>query len=117
LHLLGIAAAGPAGAQSACHGIEGVSGGVIADLRYAAAGTYDIFDDIVRGGAYQNLGMPRFDWLRPADVSAIKAYGLSRREALRRESGTTTGADNDWNLETTGRRRLTPSVFPYTGAQ
>jgi quinohemoprotein ethanol dehydrogenase len=65
-----------------CHGIAAVSGGSIADLRYALPATYDMFDRIVRQGAYQQLGMPKFDFLSEADVAAVKSYVLSRRKAL-----------------------------------
>jgi quinohemoprotein ethanol dehydrogenase len=65
-----------------CHGIAAVSGGSIADLRYALPTTYDMFDRIVRQGAYQQLGMPKFDFLSEADVAAVKSYVLSRRKAL-----------------------------------
>jgi quinohemoprotein ethanol dehydrogenase len=67
---------------SMCHGIGAASGGAIADLRYAAPATYDLFDRIVRQGAYQNLGMPMFDWLSEADVGAIKSYVLAQRAVL-----------------------------------
>jgi quinohemoprotein ethanol dehydrogenase len=65
-----------------CHGINAVSGGTIADLRYATAQTYDAFDTIVRQGAYTGLGMPRFDFLGEADVRAIKSFVLTQRAAL-----------------------------------
>ena len=67
---------------SMCHGVAAVSGGSIADLRYALAATYDSFDAIVRQGAYQQLGMPKFDFLSAADVAAVKSYLLSRRKEL-----------------------------------
>ena len=65
-----------------CHGVAAQSGGSIADLRYAAPATIDAFERIVRGGAYSGLGMPAFDWLSDADVSALRSYVLSRRAAL-----------------------------------
>lgn len=67
---------------SMCHGIAAVSGGAIADLRYSLPATYDMFDRIVRQGAYQALGMPKFDFLSEADVAAVKSYLLSRRKGL-----------------------------------
>jgi quinohemoprotein ethanol dehydrogenase len=67
---------------SMCHGVAAVSGGSIADLRYALPTTYDMFDRIVRQGAYQALGMPKFDFLNEADVAAVKSYLLSRRKEL-----------------------------------
>jgi hypothetical protein len=36
----------------------------------------------VRGGAYQNLGMPMFSWLTEEDIEGLRAYLLSRRDAL-----------------------------------
>jgi quinohemoprotein ethanol dehydrogenase len=67
---------------SMCHGINAVSGGTIADLRYAAPQTYDAFDNIVRQGAYTGLGMPRFDFFTEADVRALKSFVLTQRAAL-----------------------------------
>jgi quinohemoprotein ethanol dehydrogenase len=67
---------------SMCHGIDAASGGAIADLRYAAPATYETFDSIVRGGAYQNLGMPMFDYLSAEDVAAMKDYVLTLRAEL-----------------------------------
>jgi PQQ-dependent dehydrogenase (methanol/ethanol family) len=65
-----------------CHGLEAASGGQIADLRYATADTYAAFDSIVREGAYQQLGMPRFEFFTEADTAALRAYVLSQRAAL-----------------------------------
>ena len=65
-----------------CHGIGVESGGQIADLRYAAPATFDIFESIVRDGAYLELGMPAFDWFSTNDIAALKAYVLSRRAQL-----------------------------------
>src|SRR5690606_4631386 len=53
---------------SMCHGVGAISGGTIADLRYAAPAIYDALDDIVRGGAYLGLGMPSFEWLADEDL-------------------------------------------------
>ena len=39
-------------------------------------------DKIVREGAYQQLGMPKFDFLTAEDVAAVKGYILTRRKAL-----------------------------------
>jgi quinohemoprotein ethanol dehydrogenase len=67
---------------SMCHGVAAASGGSIADLRYALPETYDAMDKIVREGAYQQLGMPKFDFLTEQDLVAVKHYILSRRKAL-----------------------------------
>jgi quinohemoprotein ethanol dehydrogenase len=64
---------------SMCHGTAAESSGTIADLRYAAPATLDIFQGIVQGGAYLELGMPRFDFLSDADVDALRSYVLTRR--------------------------------------
>jgi len=65
-----------------CHGLGAASGGQIADLRYASPETYAGIDAIVREGAFQQLGMPRFDFFTPDDTAAIRAYLLSQRAAL-----------------------------------
>jgi quinohemoprotein ethanol dehydrogenase len=67
---------------SMCHGVAAVSGGTISDLRYALPATYDAIDNIVRQGAFQQLGMPKFDFLSEADVVDLKSYLLSRRQLL-----------------------------------
>jgi quinohemoprotein ethanol dehydrogenase len=67
---------------SMCHGINAVSGGSIADLRYASPETLEALDRIVQQGAYTGLGMPKFDWFTADDVAALRAYVLSRRAAL-----------------------------------
>lgn len=67
---------------SMCHGVAAVSAGSIADLRYALPATYDSLDRIVRQGAYQPLGMPKFYFFKPTDVAAIKSYLLARRKEL-----------------------------------
>jgi quinohemoprotein ethanol dehydrogenase len=65
-----------------CHGFGAVSGGQIADLRYATRETYDAIDSIVRLGAYQGLGMPMFEFLTETDTAAIRAFLLAQRAAL-----------------------------------
>jgi quinohemoprotein ethanol dehydrogenase len=67
---------------SMCHGVAAASGGTIADLRYALPATFEIFNRIVRDGAYAGLGMPAFDWFSDADLDAIRGYVLSRRAEL-----------------------------------
>jgi PQQ-dependent dehydrogenase (methanol/ethanol family) len=63
-----------------CHGAEGVSGGPIADLRYASQSTYDSIQSIVREGAYTGLGMPNLGHQVSADdVESIKNWILSKR--------------------------------------
>jgi quinohemoprotein ethanol dehydrogenase len=66
-----------------CHGRNAASGGALADLRYATPATYDIFQNIVRDGAYAGLGMPKLgEYLSETDVEAIKHFILSQRSAL-----------------------------------
>jgi quinohemoprotein ethanol dehydrogenase len=71
-----------------CHGVGGVSGGVLPDLRKSDPKIYEMLDEIVLRGALLNNGMPRFDpWLRREDVAALRAYLLTRRAALLQEEG------------------------------
>ncbi|MGV3593139.1 MAG: PQQ-dependent dehydrogenase, methanol/ethanol family [Gammaproteobacteria bacterium] len=66
-----------------CHGRNVAGGGALADLRYAAPATYEIFHDIVRNGAYTGLGMPNLGaFLDETEAEAIKQYILGRRAAL-----------------------------------
>lgn len=66
-----------------CHGAGGASGGALADLRYAAPATYDIFTSIVRDGAYSGLGMPKLgEWVSDDDANAVKNWLLSLRAGL-----------------------------------
>jgi quinohemoprotein ethanol dehydrogenase len=67
---------------SMCHGVGAISGGTIADLRYAAPAVYDALPDIVRDGAYLGLGMPSFPWFTGDDLDALRAYLLTQRDAL-----------------------------------
>ena len=58
-----------------CHGTGVVGGGDVPDLRHLAPGTHQRFDEIVRGGLYESVGMPRFDMdLDRAQADAIHAY-------------------------------------------
>ena len=62
-----------------CHGLKGVAGGVIPDLRRATAETHASFANIVLGGLREAKGMPSFaDVLTAADVRLIQAYVLQR---------------------------------------
>jgi len=66
-----------------CHGRNAQSGGSLADLRYATPATYDIFQNIVREGAYSGLGMPNLgEYISEQEADSIKQYILSRRAAL-----------------------------------
>src|SRR5580700_4816736 len=71
-----------------CHGAEVVSSGLVPDLRYLAAGTHEKFEEIVRGGALREVGMPAFsEDLTSAQVRLIHAYVLDRaRQSARLET-------------------------------
>lgn len=72
-----------------CHGAEVVSGGSVPDLRYATTEMHTKFEDIVRGGAEREVGMPSFsEDLTSAQVRLIQAYTLDRaRESARIQAG------------------------------
>jgi len=56
-----------------------VSGGSVPDLRYSEEPTHQMFEEIVRGGARREFGMPSFaDDLTSAQVRLIHAYILDR---------------------------------------
>ena len=59
-----------------CHGFNVIGGaGSVRDLRRMSPGIYAAFENIVRGGAFKDLGMPVFDDIITADdIPAIKAY-------------------------------------------
>jgi mono/diheme cytochrome c family protein len=62
-----------------CHGGAVVSGGSVLDLRYAETYIHNTFQDIVRGGARRQFGMPSFaEDLTDAQVRQIQAYILQR---------------------------------------
>jgi quinohemoprotein ethanol dehydrogenase len=64
---------------SRCHGGDVVSGGSVPDLRYLDPATHRMFEQIVRGGARRELGMPSFaDDLTSGQVHLIQAYVLDR---------------------------------------
>ncbi len=69
---------------SSCHGTGAISGGPIADLRYASEATFDNIQAIVREGLYEaSLGMPNLSaLLSEDDVDAIRNWILSQRAAL-----------------------------------
>lgn len=67
-----------------CHGFAAVSGGGAPDLRAsAAAARLDSFSALVRGGALQSRGMPKFDDLSEQQVEHIYWFIRQRaRESL-----------------------------------
>lgn len=71
-----------------CHGGDAVSSGLVPDLRYTTAAMHEKFEEIVRGGALREVGMPSFsEDLTAAQVRLIHAYILDRaRESARVET-------------------------------
>jgi quinohemoprotein ethanol dehydrogenase len=71
-----------------CHGAEVASSGLTPDLRYSATGIHEKFEEIVRGGALREVGMPAFsEDLTSAQVRLIHAYVLDRaRQSARVET-------------------------------
>ena len=64
---------------SRCHGGDAVSSGLVPDLRYTNESKHQIFQQIVRGGALRELGMPSFsEDLTAAQVRSIEGYILNR---------------------------------------
>lgn len=72
-----------------CHGVNVASGGSVPDLRLAEDSTHKAFEQIVRGGARRQFGMPSFsEDLTSEQVRFIHAYVLDRaRESARRDAG------------------------------
>jgi quinohemoprotein ethanol dehydrogenase len=67
-----------------CHGVAAISGGSIQDLRYSNESVYGNYSKIALEGIYQSAGMPSFkQWLNDDDVAAIRAYVISRRNAIK----------------------------------
>jgi quinohemoprotein ethanol dehydrogenase len=67
-----------------CHGAGVISGGPTQDLRYSNESVYGNYPRIVLDGSLQSAGMPGFgQWLNTDDVAAIRAYVISRRNAIR----------------------------------
>jgi quinohemoprotein ethanol dehydrogenase len=68
-----------------CHGMNVVSGGSVPDLRFVAAPTHEMFEEIVRGGLRREFGMPSFsEDLTSAQARLIQAYVVDRaRESAR----------------------------------
>ena len=64
-----------------CHGVGASGGGgVLPDLKYSQPAIFGKFQQIVREGAYADVGMPGFKpWLKPEEIDAIRAYLISRR--------------------------------------
>jgi quinohemoprotein ethanol dehydrogenase len=66
---------------SGCHGDVAVSGGILPDLRYSSALADERWFGIVRGGAFQSLGMVAFDKeVSQQDAADIRAYVILRAQ-------------------------------------
>ncbi len=62
-----------------CHGGDAVSSGEVPDLRFATTSTHEMFEEIVRGGARRELGMPSFaEDLTSSQVRLVHAYVFNR---------------------------------------
>ena len=67
-----------------CHGPGVRGGGVISDLRHMGKEKHAIFNDIVIGGVFSEIGMVSFaDVIDAEDATAIQAYVLSEAQQLR----------------------------------
>lgn len=66
-----------------CHGYNAVGTGSFPDLRYTAAATHSIWNQIVVEGAYLAKGMPTFAGvLTEEDAQAIRAYIIREGRAI-----------------------------------
>lgn len=66
-----------------CHGLNAVAGGAAPDLRISAYPlNREAFHQVVRGGALQPNGMPRFERLSESDAEAIRQYLRSLGQQL-----------------------------------
>jgi mono/diheme cytochrome c family protein len=75
-----------------CHGTDLVSSLIVPDLRVMPREKHAAFDAIVRGGALETQGMPRFGAeLSAADANAIRSYVTERAHVLYAEEGTLRG--------------------------
>lgn len=73
-----------------CHGHNLVSAGTAPDLRESPVPLdTDAFQQVVRGGALMEHGMPRFDSFTPEQVEAIRQYIRSGARAAIREGDAT----------------------------
>lgn len=69
-----------------CHGYAVISADTAPDLRGSSAPqSFETFEAIVRKGALQNQGMPRFDELTDRELNDVRQYLRSRADDLRKE--------------------------------
>jgi quinohemoprotein ethanol dehydrogenase len=72
---------------SSCHGIGAIAAGAAPDLRTSAVPlSADTFEAVVKGGALQPAGMPRFEELTGDELAQIRQYVRSRAAAWREEA-------------------------------
>ena len=58
-----------------CHGVGAVAAGSAPDLRASEIIlSYELFDEVVRGGLFRTNGMPQFDHLSTEDAESIRQY-------------------------------------------
>jgi quinohemoprotein ethanol dehydrogenase len=73
-----------------CHGLNGISGGVLPDLRYLNATKHAQFKDVVLMGTRAAKGMPPFaGTLSDADAERIHQYLIKRAHDLRQQLAAT----------------------------
>ena len=64
---------------AACHGVNAIGGGVVADLRFSSSDVHALFAPIVLGGIRHEDGMPSLvDHLDAVQVRKIQAYVLEQ---------------------------------------
>ncbi len=67
-----------------CHGTDGISGGLVPDLRYSGLLGNDGWYNVVLGGALKDQGMVSFaSILKRNEVSAIRAYIIGEANAAK----------------------------------
>jgi PQQ-dependent dehydrogenase (methanol/ethanol family) len=77
-----------------CHGAGGISGGLIADLRYADKAVHETWQDIVLRGSAEAAGMPSFaQYIDAQESDAIRTYVLYRARQEREFRSAETRSD------------------------
>ena len=75
-----------------CHGALVQSSGVLPDLRYMTPEVREVFQSVVRLGAYEGKGMPGFPDFSEQDVKWILAY-IDTQVLMQRELDAASGGD------------------------
>jgi quinohemoprotein ethanol dehydrogenase len=69
-----------------CHGFMGHAAGAAPDLRTSPIpATKELFEQVVKGGAYVSQGMPKYDDLPQDDIDAVRQYIRSIGQELPKE--------------------------------